>query len=75
MLGGVKTVILATASYALAKALCEDVLLLSEGTLLAAGSFEELECRLAENGAGETLEELYLRFSAAANGRREEVAE
>lgn len=75
MLGGVKTVILATASYSLAKAVCEDVILLSDGVLLAAGSFEELESRLAENGAGETLEELYLRLSSAANGRREEVAE
>ncbi len=75
MLGQVKTVVLSTSSYSLAKALCEDVILLSDGRCLAQGSFEELESRLAQNGSADSLEELYLRLSAATGENQEEVAE
>ncbi len=74
MLGRVKTVVLATSSYPLARTLCEDVILLSDGKRLAEGSFEELESRLAQSGGGESLEEIYRKLCAAAESR-EEVAE
>ncbi len=61
MLGGFKTVLLATESYLEAKALCEDIVLMAEGRVIAAGSFEELEEKLARNhdGQGMSLETVY----------------
>ena len=58
MLGRIKTVIVATSDFDVAKAVCSDVAIISAGKLLAVGSFEELEGRLAEKG-GATLKELY----------------
>ena len=41
------------------KELCEDVVLLSDGMLLASGSFSELETKLRGNDEVHSLEELY----------------
>ena len=69
------TVVLSTASFAIARELCEDVLILSDGTLLAKGSFEELEQTLASNGGEVTLEEIYRQLCGASRAKnQEEVA-
>lgn len=61
MLGGVKTVVLATASFEEAKALCCDVVMMAEGKVIAAGTFEELEQKLAQNqeSGGMSLRSVY----------------
>ena len=73
MLGKVKTVVLSTSRFAVARELCEDVVLLSDGALLATGSFEELEETLASNGGESSLEEIYRQL--CGRSRTEEVAE
>ncbi len=56
ILGKPKTVIVTTENYKIAKMLCDDVVILSDGKVLACGNFAELEERLE----GKTsLEELY----------------
>ena len=75
MLGKVKTVVISTVSYSLARALCEDVILLSGGRCLVQGGFEELESRLAQNGSSDSLEEIYHSLCVSARELREEVAE
>ena len=65
MLGRVKTVILASADFSTVRKLCEDVLIMAEGTLLVQGSFESLESKLLRSrglrvttkGEGESLSE------------------
>lgn len=49
MLGRVKTVILASADFSVIKKLCEDVLIMAEGTLLVQGSFASLEKKLLQS--------------------------
>lgn len=76
MLGGVKTVLLASSDFSVIREFCDDVLILSDGEVLAQGSFEELEQKLAAREEGTTLEEIYRSlFSAdsrsadASNGK------
>ena len=69
MLGNVKTVILTTANYRLCRELCEDVVILSDGKLLASGSFSELEKNLSLSGEKVSLEEIYRQLCAASRGR------
>ena len=76
MLGRVKTVLMTTATFSEAKALCEDVTILSDGAVLASGSFEELEETLARNDGETTLEEIYRQLCAVCQkADREEVDE
>jgi ABC-2 type transport system ATP-binding protein len=49
MLGRVKTVIMASADFSVVRKLCEDVLIMAEGTLLVQGSFESLEGKLLQS--------------------------
>lgn len=61
MLGKRKTVIFATEYYDVARELCDDVVILSDGQILASGTFEALEERSA---AGKTtLKALYESLS------------
>lgn len=71
MLGQVKTVVLATTSFHVSRELCEDVVILSDGKLLASGSFEELERALSQNGGEDSLENIYRQLCAASRGREE----
>ena len=79
MLGKVKTVVLSTASFGVARELCEDVLLLSDGGLLAKGSFDELEKTLASHDETLTLEDVYRQLCGTCAAHvcvtEEEVAE
>ena len=59
MLGTLKTVIVAGSELSQMRELCEDVMILSGGELLAKGSFAELEETLARTEEHPTLEELY----------------
>ncbi len=63
MLGAMKTLLLATEQYQTACQLCEDIVLLSDGEVLAQGSFADLEERLREKST--TLPELYRSLCAA----------
>ena len=65
MLGRVKTVVLATDDYGLARALCDDVVILSDGRVLAKGSFAALDEKLARSEGGMTLETLYNSLASA----------
>ncbi len=69
-LGEMKTVIIATENWGVVKELCSDIVIMSEGRMLAAGSFSELEARLA--GGGETLAGLYkaLRSASLSGGKK-----
>ena len=67
MLGKIKTVLLATASFETARSLCEDVVILSDGRQLVAGSFEALESKLAKSDEAVSLEDLYRSLVAASN--------
>ena len=49
MLGRVKTVILASTDFSVVRKLCEDVLIMAEGTQLVQGSFESLEGKLLQS--------------------------
>ena len=59
MLGRHKTVVVGGGAFFVMKELCEDVVLLSEGMLLASGSFSELEAKLRGSDEVHSLEELY----------------
>ena len=59
MLGRIKTVILATEELQTARALCSDVLILSDGRTLAQGSFESLDAKLRQSENATTLEAVY----------------
>lgn len=70
MLGKMKTVVIATEIYSVAKELCEDVVILSDGKLVCAGTFEALEERL-RNAEGDrtTLEKLYDSIASYSSRR------
>ncbi len=51
MLGKHKTVVLASRDFSLIRELCEDVIILSEGAVLAQDTFEGLESKLLRNRA------------------------
>jgi ABC-2 type transport system ATP-binding protein len=59
LLGKHKTVLLGSGDFATVKELCEDVVILSDGMLLASGSFSELEEKLTQSGENQSLSELY----------------
>lgn len=59
MLGRIKTVIITTDDCSVARALGEDVVIISDGQVLANGSFEELDRKLADSDDPITLEALY----------------
>ena len=59
MLGRIKTVVVTTDSLTIARELCEDVVILSDGRVLAEGAFETIDRRLADSENPTTLETLY----------------
>ena len=67
MLGRIKTVVLTTDDCAIARALAEDVVIISDGRVLATGSFEELDRNLADSANPITLEALYNTLTTTAN--------
>ncbi len=70
MLGEVKTVLLATDQYEEAVELCDDILLMADGRILASGTVAELEEQLAkkQGEGGMTLSAVY----ASLDGGRKE---
>lgn len=71
MLGRMKTVVIATDDYKLARELCEDVLIISDGQTLAKGSFDALEERLRTADGASTLEELYNSLVLASDTKKQ----
>ena len=69
MLGKHKTVVLATENFKIAKELCEDVIILSDGQVLAEGSFAELEAKLRQANS-DSLEVLYNSLARASKDNR-----
>ena len=71
MLGGVKTVLLSTDRYEEVESLCDDILLMADGRILAEGSISELEERLRTTEGQETmtLSEVYRSLCV---GRKED---
>lgn len=65
MLGRIKTVIITTDDCSIARALADDVVIISDGRALAEGSFEELDRRLADSEIPITLEALYNTLTSA----------
>ena len=59
MLGKHKTVLLGSGDFATMKELCEDVVILADGMLLASGSFSALEETLVKNSEARSLSEVY----------------
>ncbi|MBO5938808.1 MAG: ABC transporter ATP-binding protein [Clostridia bacterium] len=59
MLGKHKTVILSSGDFEVMRELCEDVVILSDGALLASGTFSELEAQLARSEEKQSLAEVY----------------
>ena len=71
MLGKMKTIIIATQIYGVAKELCEDVVILSDGKLVCAGTFEALEEKLrAAEGNKATLEQLYESIASYSSSNK-----
>ena len=70
MLGEVKTVFLATDRYEEAVALCEDILLMADGRILASGTIDELEDQLArkQGGGGMDLSSVYASLRGGYKG-------
>lgn len=67
MLGRKKTVIIATEDYDVAEALCEDIVIISDGCVLANGKIDELNEKLIKSDARYTsLEALYRDLVAAS---------
>jgi len=66
MLGGIKTVLLATRDFATARSLCQDVMILSDGRQLVADTFDALEHTLADRAEAVSLEELYRSLTAVS---------
>ena len=60
MLGKMKTVVIATELYSVAKELCEDVVIISDGKMVCSGELEELEESFRNSdGNHTTLEKAY----------------
>ena len=66
MLGKMKPVVLTTDDYKLARSLGSDVVIISDGKVLAKGSFDSLEDRLVSSEQHITLEALYNSLTAAS---------
>ena len=75
MLGRKKTLLVATDDLSLARALCDDAIILSDGRILAQGSFDALDARLDERGDGDTLDSLYASLVRASECGGEEESE
>ena len=75
LFGKRKTVIIATEDFKIARELCDDIVIISDGSVLASGSFEELEDKLAsrDDGRGTTLEALYNSLARASAGSKRKV--
>ena len=75
LFGKRKTVIIATEDFKIAQELCDDIVIISDGSVLASGSFEELEDKLAtrEGGQGTTLEALYNSLARASVSGKKRV--
>ena len=71
MLGKHKTVILGGGDLSVMQSLCEDVVILSDGTLVANGSFSELESALSEREDSHSLAEVFasLELLSKENGK------
>lgn len=67
MLGKIKTVLLATSDFDVAKTLCGDVAILSDGKILVQGDFAELDAKLRQNEEASSLAELYRILEAASS--------
>ena len=59
MLGKHKTVVIASEKFSLIRELCEDVLILSEGSVIAQDTFEGLEEKLLRKDGATSLEVVY----------------
>ena len=59
MLGKHKTVLIASENFSLIRELCEDVLILSEGSVVAQDTFDALEEKLSRKGNAMSLEAVY----------------
>lgn len=59
MLGKHKTVVIASENFSLIRDLCEDVLILSEGSVIAQDTFEGLEEKLLRKDGAPSLEAVY----------------
>ncbi len=70
MLGRLKTVVITTDDYRLARELCEDVVMLSDGQVLAKGSFDALEEKIKASDKNASLEMLYNSLVSATRGKR-----
>lgn len=66
MLGKLKTVVLAGSELSMMRELCEDVVILSGGELIANGSFAELEENLARSEEKTSIDELYASLTLLA---------
>ena len=66
MLGRIKPVVITTGDFKLARGLASDVVIISDGRVLAKGSFEALEAKLADSASPTTLEALYNSLSVVA---------
>ena len=66
MLGRIKTVVLATADFSTVKALCGNLTILSDGSVLAQGSMTELDERLRRSEQKTTLESVYRDLVSAS---------
>lgn len=69
MLGKMKTVVLATDDYRIARSLCEDVVIIYDGSVLAKGSFEELDEKLSRSDVHTSLEALYNSLVSANSAK------
>ena len=65
MLGRIKTVVITSDDCSVARSLAEDVVIISDGRVLAQGSFEELDKKLADSDSPTTLEALYDTLTAS----------
>ncbi len=64
LLGEMKTVIIATDDFSMAKELCDDIVLMSDGRVIAKGSIDDLEGRVLFQN--ESLESLYNSLRSAS---------
>ena len=68
MLGKMKTVVIATQLYSIAKELCEDVVIISDGQIVCAGALGALEDAFySADGVHTTLEKAYESIASHAS--------
>ena len=64
LLGKHKTVILGSGDFDALQALCDDIVILSDGAVLASGSFADLEAALVQHGEKQSLAQVYASIEA-----------